>query len=528
MELYKVEICLLVLVTANIPFKNVLCRSTSITRQLLAASSNRYQDDYLQKRQQVIDAESRQRLGGDIVLDTNEQLVNQKLLILKSAEIDGAHYNGTPFGPLKNFLESKTLYEQSAIFKMIQRMPKGGALHVHDCSIASIDWLVKNVTYRDNCFMCYDVNRDISFQFFAKPPANPGCPWKLVSEYRQASGNISAFDKILAQSMLLTTENINQDANHVWQRFEQILTRANGLINYKPVFIDYFYKALGEFYADNVQYVEVRALLPQVYELDGTTLSTAEVMTLYKTTTDKFVAANPDFTGAKIIKSNLRIKSSDDILSDIKNAVELMKQFPNHFAGYDLVGQEDPGKPLLDYLDALRYPASQTPPINMSYFFHAGETDWQGTRVDDNLVDAVLLNTSRIGHGYAITKHPEVLKLAKDRNIAIEVNPISNQVLKLVDDIQNHPASVLIATGFPVVISSDDPAVWGSRGLSYDFYAAFMALSGRDDGLQLLKQLALNSFEYSALSELEKAAALKLWKTNWDKWIKSVAVIPVG
>lgn len=52
----------------------------------------------------------------------------------------------------------------------------------------------------------------------------------------------------------------------------------------------------------------------------------------------------------------------------------MMQQFPEHFAGYDLVGQEDPGKTLLYYLDALRYPSLQTPPLNLPYFFHAGET----------------------------------------------------------------------------------------------------------------------------------------------------------
>lgn len=66
-------------------------------------------------------------------------------------------------------------------------------------------------------------------------------------------------------------------------------------------------------------------------------------------------------------------------------------------------------------------------------------------------------------------------------------------MLKLIDDIQNHPATVLIAGGYPVVISSDDPAVWGAQGLSYDFYAAFMAMSGKDDGLKILKQLSMNS-----------------------------------
>ena len=54
--------------------------------------------------------------------------------------------------------------------------------------------------------------------------------------------------------------------------------------------------------------------------------------------------------------------------------------------------------------------------------------DWQGTKVDDNLIDAVLLNTSRIGHGYALPKHPEVMKIVRQQDIAVEVNPISNQV----------------------------------------------------------------------------------------------------
>lgn len=43
-------------------------------------------------------------------------------------------------------------------------------------------------------------------------------------------------------------------------------------------------------------------------------------------------------------------------------------------------------------------------------------------------IDAILLGTLRIGHGYALSKHPVVLQQMKERDIAVEVNPLSNQV----------------------------------------------------------------------------------------------------
>ncbi len=70
-----------------------------------------------------------------------------------------------------------------------------------------------------------------------------------------------------------------------------------------------------------------------------------------------------------------------------------------------------------------------------------------------------------------------------------------HQVLKLVDDLRNHGAITLFANNYPVVVSSDDPAAWGALPLSHDFYMAFMAMTGRETGLSVLKQLAINSIK---------------------------------
>ena len=62
----------------------------------------------------------------------------------------------------------------------------------------------------------------------------------------------------------------------------------------------------------------------------------------------------------------------------------------------------------------------------VSWFFYS--IAWQGMNPDENLFDALLLNATRIGHGYAIAKHPEAMEMAIKHDIPIEVAPISHQV----------------------------------------------------------------------------------------------------
>jgi adenosine deaminase-related growth factor len=137
-----------------------------------------------------------------------------------------------------------------------------------------------------------------------------------------------------------------------------------------------------------------------------------------------------------------------------------------------------------------------------------------------NVIDALLLNATRMGHGYAIAKHPEAKRIAKEKNIPIEVNPISNQVLGLVKDLRNHPVAPLIQEGFPMVISADDPGLWDAKGLSYDYYSAFMALAGKTMNLKLLKKLVQNSLEYSTLKgdELSKCSAIV--ESRWASYMQ--------
>lgn len=136
-------------------------------------------------------------------------------------------------------------------------------------------------------------------------------------------------------------------------------------------------------------------------------------------------------------------------------------------------------------------------------------------------VDAILLNTKRIGHGYALTKYPALLELVKQRDICIEVNPLSNQILKLVEDYRNHPAHLFLADNYPVVITSDNPSFWEATPLTHDLYFAFMGIASAHQDLRTLKRLIRNSITYSSLNDIEKEKALFMWTKQWEYFVSS-------
>jgi len=74
-----------------------------------------------------------------------------------------------------------------------------------------------------------------------------------------------------------------------------------------------------------------------------------------------------------------------------------------------------------------------------------------------------------------------------------------------------------------VVISNDDPGIWGAQGLTYDFYEAFMALMSASSDLRSLKQLAKNSLIYSGMSDQEKRNALIRWEMKWHIFVTELA-----
>ena len=96
--------------------------------------------------------------------------------------------------------------------------------------------------------------------------------------------------------------------------------------------------------------------------------------------------------------------------------------------------------------------------------FHAGESllDTGGSSDPDksNLYDALLLNSKRIGHGYALLKHPILIEKYKAANISLELCPISNELLHLCSNVRQHPYPALLAAGLHCSLNGDNPSLF--------------------------------------------------------------------
>ncbi|XP_053271109.1 adenosine deaminase 2-A [Pleuronectes platessa] len=469
------------------------------------------------QRDLLMRQEASRQTGGRVALTAAEQKLGASLHRQKEREMSAAQ-----FPPAIHFFKAKPLIQKSSIFKLLQKMPKGAALHIHGSTLVGVDWLVRNVTYRPHCYICFTWDNSVRFLFSDRRPfPRWDCfYWQLLETLRAKIGDPTGFDSSLMQHLTLFTEDPdneypNQDV--VWEKFEKAFIAAAGLITHAPVLRDYFYKGLEELHQDNIMYLELRSGISKTYELDGTVHDKVWTLKTFQQVTKKFVDDHSDFLGARIIISVHRALSVSEVKGAIKEAIQLQNDFPDVVAGFDLVGREDSGRSLWYFREALSMPADLG--VTLPYFFHAGETDDEGTDVDQNILDALLFNTTRIGHGYALAHHPLAKELSRRRNVAVELCPISNQVLKLVSDLRNHPAAVLMSEGHPMVISSDDPSLFGTTGLSYDFYQAFVGIGGLKANLGTLKELALNSIRYSSLPAHLKDRGCVMWQKRWDTFI---------
>jgi aminodeoxyfutalosine deaminase len=119
---------------------------------------------------------------------------------------------------------------------------------------------------------------------------------------------------------------------------------------------------------------------------------------------------------------------------------------------------------------------------------HAGESTGP-----ESVWAALDLGAERIGHGIAAVRDPDLMRRLRERDIPLEISITSNLVTGVVKRIEDHPLRRLYDARVPIVLNTDDPAMFGCTLV--DEYRLAARQFGFSDAE--LRGIAENGFRYA-------------------------------
>ena len=119
---------------------------------------------------------------------------------------------------------------------------------------------------------------------------------------------------------------------------------------------------------------------------------------------------------------------------------------------------------------------------------HAGES-----MGPESVWAALELGAERIGHGIASVHDAALMRHLRDRDIPLEICITSNLVTGVVKRVEEHPIRRLYDAGVPIVLNTDDPAMFGcSLTEEYRLAARVFGFTEAE-----LRAIAGNGFRYA-------------------------------
>lgn len=469
-------------------------------------------DDYFRARQQVLKLEK--TLDFDfrcrVRATERERQVDAIIQRLKANDVANVYDVAEPrkgFGgqehkrfPGDHFLSNVELIGKTALLDVARKMPKGGHLHIHFNACLQPHVLLDIAKGMSRMFITSDVplvpdndyvnyeKCEIQFCIRSLEDEEQGGnifspdyqPRKMMRfseflvrfplEYGKARG--SEADGWLMKKLVFEeqeTYHCFQTAAGAWEKFNGRTRMMKGLFNYETAYRKYTRLFLEDLVKNNIQYAEIRPNFMtsnQLYHDDGTgPINNWGIMSIIIDEVQKFkadLAKHPGssgvFSGLKVIYCTPRSFSPDKVKAGLNECIAFKKKWPEWIAGFDLVGEEAKGRPLKDFIpEFLQFRQDcVNEGLDIPFLFHCGETQDMGTDTDQNLVDALLLNAKRIGHGFALAKHPYIMQHMKARGVCLELCPISNEVLGLTSRVNGHSMYELLANNVHCTVSSDN------------------------------------------------------------------------
>ena len=201
------------------------------------------------------------------------------------------------------------------------------------------------------------------------------------------------------------------------------------------------YDLIAQVAEENVRYIEVR-FAPLLFNRKGLTIEqivTAVVMGLKRGEKEFGVKANALLCG---------MRHHDETTN--QSVVNAVRQFYGKgVVGFDLAGDEA-NYPTALFESVVSIAKEHDLPITL----HAGECG-----CPHNVMTAIELGATRIGHGIAIQKDEAVLNACLTNQTTIEMCPTSNFQTKAVTELKDYPFQKFLDAGLNITINTDNRTV---------------------------------------------------------------------
>ncbi|KAB8222701.1 hypothetical protein BDV33DRAFT_55325 [Aspergillus novoparasiticus] len=462
--------------------------------------------------------------------------------------------------------------QETELWRILQKMPKGSLLHAHMETMFDIDIVIEEA-FKTPGIHIYapkplTTQRDYEegiFYFRYSPPVqnseNRPTLWDpsyepsiLISLHKAAAsfpdGGEAGFRDWLKKRCIFASEHSYHEhgSDDMLNTYKTLSSVVNSLLSYEPILRSCLRWMFSRLADDGISYVEIRSLFTFPYIREGSSApeedysawcqAFQEELELFRSTEE-----GRTLCGARIVWTASRTLSNREISGSMINCILAKQDFPEVICGFDVIGQGDDARSLVDLVPILFWFRKQCAEegVDIPFLFHVGEKLCEGKQTEHDLFDAILLGTRRLGPGESLYKHPLLLELIKEKKILVEVCPIVKGMTSRTDFTQDDPLSVLLSRGIPVSLSSYFPDL-SERGLNSLTFEFWQALQGPDN-LELpgLAMMVENSIRWSCyedqstvewlsdiregiLGEGIKAARLRDWYASFEKFYEWIAL----
>jgi adenosine deaminase len=268
--------------------------------------------------------------------------------------------------------------------------------------------------------------------------------------------------------------------------FLQTYMEVNGYILDEHHFERLTYELLENCWKNAVRYVEV-SFSPRDHMANG-----LKFEKMVDAINRGIRQANKEFGIDADIRVDIVRNSSFEEAAEI---LDLIEENPTRIVSIDIGGNEKEYPPRL-FTEIYRSGREK----GLHCVAHAGEavgpeSIWEALR---------FLNVERIGHGVTAREDPQLIEYLNEKQIAIEMCPVSNLRTGAISSIREHPIREFFDRGLLVTVNSDDPSLFHTD-MNNEFIQLYKNLNF---SLEELFQLTLNAV-HTAFIDVTRKSKLK-------------------